>query len=629
MKSFLKLSLLCASISFSFVATHANALDNSIQDFAVEPQFWWAEMHNSQLQLLIYGKDIAKHQIKLKQGKKVKLVKVDTTDSHNHVFVTLDLKGASPQTVSFDIIDNNKVIGQFDYQLLKRAANSAKRVGFNNQDVIYLITPDRFVNGDISNDNHPDMLEKINPDLPDYGGRFGGDIAGIKQALPYLKDLGVTQLWINPLLENNHEKYSYHGYSTTDYYQIDPRFGTNEDYKALVKAANDHGIGVIKDVVVNHIGSNHPWMSNFPSSTWINGQGKPDQEQVYTSHHRTTVQDLYATKIDRSEFEEGWFVPTMPDLNQRDPHLATYLIQNSIWWVEYAGLSGIREDTYSYADKAFLAKWGKAIMDEYPSFNIVGEEWSENPITISYWQQGKVNHDGYQSFTPSMMDFPIAEMLHKSLTHTDPNKGLMDLYEMLANDVVYADPTKLVLFEGNHDTNRIYSLLNEDFGLYQMAIAYVLTSNRIPQIFYGTEVLMTSPKEGRHDGVVRSPFPGGFAGDTVNALTGQGLNSAQKAAQHFIKTLLNYRKHSKAISQGSLAHYVPKDGVYVQFRQFKDENLMVIYHLGEHTTKLDLNRFNEHIKGAKQGRSIISQHTYSLDKLLTLSPKSVTMLSIK
>jgi len=606
-----------------------------INAIKVEPESWWAGMQNSQLQLLVYGENIHQFEVKLINAAGVNLVKFDATQSQHHLFIDLDLTHAKPQTLIFGLYDKDQLVQQIEYPILARQKDAQHRQGFNNKDVIYLITPDRFVNGNPNNDNHPDMLEEAN--RKDKDGRHGGDIMGIRKALPYLKDLGVTQLWINPLLENNQSKYSYHGYSTTDFYKIDPRFGSNEEYKSLVEEANSFGFGIIKDVIVNHMGSGHYWMSGenslgFPTSTWINGQSnwlENNKNITYTSHRRTTVQDPYAVAIDTAEFENGWFTDTMPDLNQRDPYLATYLIQNSIWWVEYAGLSGIREDTYSYADKAFLAKWSQAILAEYPHFNIVGEEWSANPITVSYWQAGKINQDGYQSYSPSMMDFPLYEKIISSLNEKeDWGSGLITLYEMLANDVVYANPTQLVLFEGNHDTNRLFSLLNQDIALYKMAMAYVLTSNRIPQIFYGTEVLMTSPTKDRNDGAVRADFPGGWQGDEVNVFDKQNMSAQQLDALSFTKTLLQYRQQSTAISAGTLKHFAPKNGVYVQFRQTDDEILMIIYNKNDQPLELDLQRFNQIIQPSNKAKDILTSDTFSLGSALKLTQKGVTILSI-
>ncbi|MGX9460199.1 glycoside hydrolase family 13 protein [Shewanella sp. A14] len=596
----------------------------------VEPMSWWAGMQQPKLQLLIAGDNIRDTQVKLIKADGVMLSNVDKTNSNDHLFVNLDLSLAKPQQLTLGLFKGDQLVEQFDYALQARQKGSRDRQGFSNKDVIYLITPDRFANGNPDNDNHPDMLEQANRSFD--GGRHGGDIMGIRKALPYLHDLGVTQLWINPLLENNQQKYSYHGYSTTNFYKIDPRFGSNQEYQALVKEARTLGIGIIQDVVVNHMGSGHQWINNMPSSTWINDQSrwlKNPTDVSYSSHRRTTVQDPYAVSEDISDFSDGWFDVTMPDLNQRDPHMATYLIQNSIWWIEYAGLSGIREDTYSYADKTFLTTWSKAIMDEYPHFNIVGEEWSGNPVTVSYWQAGKINADGYQSFAPSMMDFPVYETLISSLTDKEGwDSGFIELYKILANDVVYAKPSKLVLFEGNHDTNRIYSLMNNDIELYKMAMAYVLTSNRIPQIFYGSEILMQSPTGERNDGAVRADFPGGWPQDSVNVFSHQGLNAEQKQALNFMRTLLNYRKTSQAIQQGDLHHFVPKDGIYVQSRHFNDETLLIVYNKNEQAVELDLSRFSGVFNGNTQGIDIINKQTQVLNQPLKLAKKGVTILAL-
>lgn len=697
----LMIALYLCLVCSSFNTAYANTFEPDIStDVKLEPAFWWAGMQNPELQLMLYSRELPSlpQQIKVDiQGKGITLKSLEHTDNPHYLFINLDLSQAAPQTFEL-VISNTDPASKADtplyrlpYTLQGRAKGSRERQGFSNKDVIYLITPDRFANGDTSNDNQADMLEQVaanspsNLDYPD--ARHGGDIAGISQHLAYLAKLGVTQLWINPLLENNQAQYSYHGYSITNLYRVDPRFGSNEDYKALVAKANKLGLGVIKDVVVNHIGSNHWWLNDLPSHDWLNDatktqlhnqESKPNLMQSadtkssaitssvtsprFTSHRRTTVQDPYAATQDQIDFVDGWFTDTMPDLNQSNPKLATYLIQNSIWWVEYAGLSGIREDTYSYADKAFLAKWSKAVMAEYPNFNIVGEEWTANPITVSYWQKGKINADGYTSDLPSLMDFPLYEKLIASLNEPESwDTGFIKLYEMLANDVVYAEPSKLVLFEGNHDTNRIFSLMKENIDLYKMALTYVLTAKRIPQLFYGTEVLMTSPTEGRHDGVVRSDFPGGFANSATNAFTGQGLSEPQRQAQQFVRTLLNYRKQSPALQSGDLLHFVPQDGIYVQFRcllhvplsaeqkaealksltqhnsqtqhnactQPLADKVMVIYNKNDKAVTLDVNRFASVLGDNRAATDIISGNTVSLNQALALPHAGVTILELK
>jgi len=645
-------ALLSANLSASEV--------NSTAPLTIEPLSWWAGMHNPKLQLMLHSSALPADATQLKveiAGKDVVFKGIEQTDNPHYLFINLDLRQAKPQTFDIRILAGDKQLFQLPYTLAERAEGSRERQGFSNKDVIYLITPDRFANGNPSNDNQADMLEHAAPENSD--GRHGGDIEGIRRHLDYLAKLGVTQLWINPLLENNQAQYSYHGYAITNLYRVDPRFGSNQDYQRLVTEAKQLGLGVIKDVVLNHIGSNHWWLKDLPSSDWLNYPLKPNVTDTqtapaasstspsftspsFTSHIRTTVQDPYADTQDKQDFVDGWFVDSMPDLNQRNPKLATYLIQNSIWWVEYAGLSGIREDTYSYADKAFLTQWTKALMAEYPHFNIVGEEWTANPITVSYWQKGKINADGYTSDLPSLMDFPLYEKLLESLNEPEGwDTGFIKLYEMLANDVVYANPSQLVLFEGNHDTNRIYSLLKENLPLYQMALTYVMTAKRIPQLFYGTEVLMTSPTKDRHDGVVRSDFPGGFANSKVNGFSGKGLNAKQQQAQAFIRTLLNYRKHSAALQTGDLLHFVPQNGIYVQFRcaakhattenacyQADADKVMVIYNKNDQAQTLDLSRFSKVLAGNSSAISIFSEDKFELNQSLVLPHAGVMLLEL-
>ncbi|QYK03281.1 glycoside hydrolase family 13 protein [Shewanella psychrotolerans] len=604
-------------------------------ELRVDPLNWWAGMQNPQLQLMVHGNKIASKKLSI-NGRDITLLGVETTDNPNYLFINLDLNQAKPQEFTIRFTDNDGSKQSLTYSLNERESWSAQRKGFSNKDAIYLITPDRFVNGDASNDNHPEMLELA--DRTDKDGRHGGDIKGIIDRLDYIEDLGVTQLWINPLTENNQQRYSYHGYSVTDHYRIDPRFGSNEAYRQLAYQAEKHGIGIIADVVVNHIGSNHWWMNDLPSHDWINKPltaNYPNDDIQFTTHRRTTVQDPYAVSSDIQKFTDGWFVDSMPDLNQRNPLLATYLIQNSIWWIEYANLSGIREDTYSYADKGFLVKWAKAIMDEYPDFNIVGEEWTANPVTVSYWQKDKQNQDGYQSELPSLMDFPLYETLIKALSKEEGwSEGLIRLYEFLANDVVYADPTQLVLFEGNHDTNRLYSLLGDNVALTKMALVYVLTSNRIPQLFYGTEILMQSPAKGRNDGAVRADMPGGWQDDAVSVFDNKGLSDDQASMLSFTRSLLNYRKQADFIHNGGLRHYVPQDGVYVQMRCAKQDcsdkaRLMVVYNKNDKPVTLPLARYRDLLASAGSARDVISGETVALGKTLTLNGQGVTLLAIE
>ena len=606
----------------------ANSLAQSYQIERLEPANWWAGMQHPQLQLMLYGKDIAKLTPALNYDG-VTLTGVERTNNPNYLFVSLALAAnVKPGDIALHFSLNGETVLRQNYPLLQRREASAKRQGFNPADVIYLLTPDRFVNGNPANDNVPGMPDKANRN--DDNGRHGGDLAGMQNALPYIAAMGFTAIWPTPLTENNQSAYSYHGYAATDLYNIDARFGSNEQYRDFVAAANSQGIKIIQDIILNHIGHQHWWLKDLPDENWLNNQsfltGKPF---VGTNHSRSTVQDPYASKIDSAQFTDGWFVDTMPDLNQRHPLLATYLIQNSIWWVEYANLAGIREDTYSYADKQFLSEWARRIMLEYPDFNIVGEEWSPNPLIVSYWQRGKQNKDGYVSHTPAMLDFPLYDAMLKALTDDESwNGGWVGLYEMLSNDHIYAEPFNLVTFEGNHDTARIFSLLNEDMALYRIAISYLLTMRGIPQMFYGTEIAMTSPKV-RDDGKVRADFPGGWASDKVNAFTGKGLNSTQKTAQQLVKTLLNWRKSASAIHSGKLMHYAPDNGTYTYFRYNDTQTVMVVMNKQTEPVTLDLARFNEVLPQSKTATEVISGKTIKLYKQLTVPARGTLVLDIR
>jgi glycosidase len=594
----------------------------------LEPANWWAGMQHPELQLMLYGKDIARLQPQVKYDG-VTLNGVTRTNNPNYLFVNLTLADTvKPGDIALHFRHNGETVLSHNYPLLQRSANSAKRQGFNPADVIYLLAPDRFANGNPGNDNMPSMLEQAN--RQDDNGRHGGDIAGMQNALPYIASMGYTAIWPMPLTENNQSAYSYHGYAATDLYNIDARYGTNQQYRDFVAAANTKGIKVIQDIILNHIGHQHWWLSDLPDDNWLNKQdilqGAPF---VGTNHSRSTIQDPYASKADTELFTDGWFVDTMPDLNQRHPLLATYLIQNSIWWVEYANLAGIREDTYSYADKQFLSEWARRIMLEYPDFNIVGEEWSPNPLIVSYWQRGKQNKDGYVSHTPAMLDFPLYDALLKALTTAeDWNSGWIGLYEMLSNDHVYADPFNLVIFEGNHDAARLFSVLDEDFNLYRMAVSYLLTMRGIPQMFYGTEIAMTSPKV-RDDGKVRADFPGGWAGDKVNAFTGKGLNATQKNAQQLVKTLLNWRKTATAIHNGKLMHFAPDNGTYTFFRYNDTQTVMVVMNKQAKAVTLDLARFSEVLPQGKTAIEVITGKSIKLDKQLTVPARGTLVLDIR
>jgi len=585
----------------------------------VEPPFWWTGFKHAELQLLVHGNDIARYEPSV-AANGISIARVASGDSPNYLFIYLDISSAEPG--SFDIVfaDGDKRFAQ-TYELRAREPG---RVGtYDSSDVMYLITPDRFANGDPANDSVEGYGDEANRD-DDYG-RHGGDIEGVRQHLDYIADMGFTQIWLNPVLENAMPQWSYHGYAITDYYKVDPRFGSNESYRSFVDEARSKGIGIIMDMVANHSGSKHWWMDDLPTKTWLNN---PETRAV-TAHARTTNQDPYASEYDKARHADGWFVESMPDLNQRDPFLADYIIQNSIWWVEYLGLAGIRQDTYPYPDKHFMAEWSRRIMQEYPEFNMVGEEWSASPNVVSYWQRGKQNADGYESHLPGVFDFPLQIALQKVLTEDEPAWGSIwtPLYELLGHDYLYPEPMNLVIMPDNHDMSRIFTQVDEDEDLWRVAMVFYATMRGIPQIYYGTEIQMSHPGTDSH-GAIREEFPGGWDDHKRSAFTGDGLSDQEAAARDFTRRLLNWRKQRDVVHKGRLMQFTPIGNVYAYFRYDDDETVMVVFNLDDDEVNLDLARFAERLQGASEARDVLADTTVRLGNELELAPRSALLLEI-
>ncbi|MEM7380849.1 MAG: glycoside hydrolase family 13 protein [Bacteroidota bacterium] len=596
----------------------------------VEPPNWWTGFSSSKLQLLIQGENIGTYRPKLFDDA-VKLLGSRSGDSPNYLFLDLEIgPGAKAGKLEIILEHESAAKRKLEYKLLARKGNSEHFKGFNTSDVIYLITPDRFANGNPDIDSVPGLKEQGVNRNEDYA-RHGGDIQGIIKHLDYISEMGFTAVWPSPLLINDMPKASYHGYAITDFYQVDPRFGTLADYKELIVEARKKGIKIVMDQVVNHCGLEHWWMQDLPFKDWIHYQedylsGKPF---IGTNHRRTVNQDNYAARADKTIMNRGWFVPSMPDLNQSNPFMATYLIQNSIWWIETLGLSSIRQDTYSYPEKTFMAAWASAVMREYPDFSIVGEEWSYNPLLVAYWQDGAANKDGYRSYLKSTMDFPMQKALVESLIEDEHwNSGLIKLYEALANDFHYTRPQDLLMFGDNHDMDRLFTQLNEDEALLEMALAFVLTAPRIPQIYYGTEVLLQNSAKREDHGLIRTDFPGGWESDEKNAFTGQGLSSAQKDMQDMLRRLLNFRKSSKAIQQGETIHFAPEQGIYVLARIAPGETVILLLNKNRDAVQLDLDRFEELKLLNQQLKEIISGATVEWKEALSLSRKGAYIFTI-
>jgi len=589
----------------------------------VEPPFWWTGFKNPDLQLLVYGKNIASTTVTVDYPGFV-LKKVHKVENPDYLFLDLTISnGVRPgiATISFKIKD--KTGGKYLYELKPRKKGSAERKSFTSHDVIYLLMPDRFANGDTSNDFYPGMAEQ--PDRKNPDGRHGGDIKGISDHLDYLQDLGITTLWINPLLENDQAKYSYHGYSTTNYYRIDPRFGTNEDYVKLSGALHQRGIKLVMDMIFNHCGSGHWWMKDLPSKDWVNQW----PEFTRTNYRAGTFTDPYVSQIDSNMFARGWFDKTMPDLNQTNPFVKNYLIQNSIWWMEYAGLDGIRQDTHPYSFKDMMAEWGKRLQEEYPEINMVGECWLNYPASVAYWQKGSKNKDAYDSWLPSVFDFPLYDALNKAFSEPEGwNTGIVRLYEILAQDFSYPSPNNIVVFADNHDVNRYLDSQNDDVRKLKMAMAYILTTRGIPQIYYGTEILLTTGSD-KGDGSKRKDFPGGWAGDPRNAFTPQGRTNAETDMYNYLRKLIHWRDANEVIHTGKFRHFIPSDGIYVYFRYDSKKTVMVVMNDNETEKTIETTRYNEFLKKFQTGSEIISGNPINDLSKLAIQGKSVLIIELK
>jgi len=603
----------------------------------VEPPNWWVGFKNTELQLLVNHPNIAMA-IPIVSYEGVSIKKVHNADSPNYLFIDLDIaKTAKPGKFNLVFKFENGEEKFETYELKARIKPANDYIGFDSSDVIYLITPDRFSNGNPANDIHENLLEKTVDRTNDYA-RHGGDIKGITNHLEYIENMGFTAIWPCPLLTNDMPQGSYHGYAMTDFYEIDPRFGTLNEYLELSNKSHKKGIKLIMDQVANHCGLEHWWMKDLPFNDWVNFQKNYEENKeawsgkttITSNHRRTSNQDLYASKKDQDEMSDGWFVSGMPDLNQRNPFMANYIIQNSIWWIETAGLGGIRQDTYPYSDKEFMSEWAGNIMNEYPNFSIVGEEWSLNPLLVGYWQKGAKNRDGYESNLKSPMDFPMQHNIVSALNDGESwDTGLVKMYEGLANDFHYASPKDIMVFPDNHDMSRIFTQLREDVMNTKMALGYILMLPRIPQLYYGTEILMNDTAKPGDHGLIRTDFPGGWEGDTVSAFTGEGLTEAQKDMQSFVKKLLNYRKNSNAIHEGKTIHFAPQEGIYVLFRILNDETVVVIINKNEQPITIDLNRFNEIGLKGKTLKNIITSETILWNEVLTLNSRGVLLLTTK
>lgn len=603
----------------------------------IDPTNWFTDMQDPTLQLMVYGKDIKFADVTTDYPN-VKIDSLVRLDSPNYLLVYLNLKGAKPGEVTLTFSNKNGKKTTKKFQLKAREMAGADRKGFDISDVLYMLMPDRFANGNPKNDVIKGMEDQL-CDRNEPSLRHGGDLEGLRQHLDYFTDLGVTALWLTPVLENDRPadggKHStYHGYATTDYYRVDPRFGTNEEYKALVDECHKKGLKVVMDMIFNHCGDYHPWakhtridengktIKDYPSKDWFNSPNYGLQ----TSYKLTPVLDPYASKVDMKETVDGWFVPSMPDLNQRNPHVIKYLIQNSIWWIETVGIDGIRMDTYPYADRQAMADWMKVLNKEYPNFNTVGETWVTEPAYTAAWQKDSKLSD-INSNLKTVMDFAFFDRLSqvKNEETDDWWKGWNRIYNSLCYDYLYTDPSSVMAFIENHDTDR-YLGNGKDSTALKQAYALLLTMKRIPQLYYGTEILMNGTKT-ETDGNVRQDFPGGFPGDKVNKFTREGRTKAENAMFDWTSRLLHWRQNNDVIINGTQTQFIPQHGVYVLARQHNGKTVLTILNGKKADNQVDVARYAEVIGSHTTATDVLTGATVDLTKNIPLTQRQAMVLS--
>lgn len=599
----------------------------------IDPANWFVGMKNTSLQLMVYGENIRQADVTTDYDG-VKIDSIVRLDSPNYLLVYLNLEGVKPGEMTLNF-KNGKAVKKVKYELKAREKRGEERMGFTNADVLYMLMPDRFADGNPDNNDikgmNPYKTDRSQPSL-----RHGGDLEGIRRHLDYFKELGVTALWFTPVLENNSPGGSYHGYATTDYYRVDPRFGTNDEYRRLTDEAHAKGLKIVMDMIFNHCGFEHPWIDDMPSKDWLNTpewlydrkdktKAEVNRKYMQTTYKLTPTVDPYASAIDLKETVDGWFVPSMPDLNQRNPHVIRYLIQNSIWWIETVGIDGIRMDTYPYADADAMALWMKTIDEEYPNFNVVGETWVSDPPYTAAWQKdSKISQRN--SYLKTVMDFSFhAKINQAKYENTDGSgNGMNRIYENFVYDYLYPNPSSVMAFVENHDTDRFLGNGRDTTALKQ-AMAILLTVKRIPQLYYGTEILMNGTKE-KTDGYVRKDFPGGFPGDDHNAFTAGGRTPEENAMFTWLSRLLHWRQGNDVITKGSQTQFIPYNGVYVIARRYNGKNVMTVVNGTSRTTEFAVKRYAEVIGHNTEAKDVLTDRTVSLTDDTQLEPRKVMIL---
>ncbi len=618
----------------------------------IDPAFWYVGMKNPSLQLMLSGPGIASVSEVTTDYPGVRIDSVVRLDSPNYLFLYINVREAKAGTMTLKWKEEKGKWKEVAYELRQREMAGEERRGFDISDVLYLVMPDRFAQG-LDHSRPIAGMNSYREDRSQPSLRHGGDMEGIRQHLDYFTDLGVTALWFTPVLENNSPDsdngYStYHGYATTDYYRVDPRFGTNDDYRRLIDDCHKRGLKVVMDMIFNHCGFEHPWVSDMPSKDWLNhpewltekqsgrdpmtgftanSDGSEPAKSAYlqTSYKLTPVLDPYASEVDLRETTEGWFVPSMPDLNQHNPHLMRYLIQNSKWWIETAGIDGIRMDTYPYAFGEPMAEWMRELNEEYPNFNTVGETWVTEPAYTAAWQRDS-RLSTLNSQLKSVMDFSFFDKLSQARNEETDGwwQGMNRLYNSFVYDYLYPNPNSVLAFIENHDTDRFLGNGRDSLMLKQ-ALALLLTVRRIPQLYYGTEIMMNGTKEVT-DGNVRKDFPGGFPGDTHNAFTREGRTQAEQQMFGWLSRLLHWRQGNQVITRGTMKQFIPYNGVYVIARQLDARTVLTVLNGTTKAATMSVSRYAEVIGSTARAKDILTGRYYDLTKDLQLKPRQSLVL---
>lgn len=594
----------------------------------IDPPFWWTGMKDTTLQLQINGSDIKPTEFTVNYpGVTVdSVVRLNGSDNWQYVYLNI-APDTKPGKMTLMWNEGKKSVKR-DFELKARKSQKGAK-GFTSADVLYLIMPDRFADGNQDNNLIESMKFPVGADRENLNHRHGGDIAGIKQHIDYLDSLGITAIWVNPVQENDMPGGSYHGYATTDYYAIDPRFGTNEEYTELIHDLHERGIKTVMDMIFNHTGIAHPWIEDLPASDWLNHQ----DNYVQTNYRLSTVTDPYASDFDKDLTTDGWFVYGMPDLNQNNPHLMKYLIQNSIWWIEESQIDGIRMDTYAYADPDRMGEWIEAVNNEYPDFNIVGECWLGDVAGVAKWQSGSPVAKGYDTKLQTVMDFPLMTLMEDLApfkVETTPWDGLNKVYDHLALDFVYADPNKVLRFLDNHDTDRVIKHDIDSLDQWKQAIALILTIPGIPQIYYGTELLMSGQREDGGDGNIRRDMPGGFPGDSISVFSRHGRTSLQNEAFDFISGINNWRKTNSAATNGKFKHFMPTNGIYLYERANDEDSYIVVMNGIDTPNEVEMTRYQESIPVNQKYHDVLTGETIvlrpSASDVYVFAPREIRIL---